>query len=382
MRVLILHQGYAFGGAERTTSNLLGALDRGVVTHTTLAAPESLRNLLPGVRCDAYVSTTSRIRHGWFISTRRLAQDVRATADILRETEPDVVVGVMHYSAALVTFGARLASSPVRTVASFRGPIYEYIRRYERGLTRLLFLRLAIGLTARLADRVLVPSQGTAQDTCRRFFASRDRIEVIPNGIDCRSVRAAAEGPTPGLGAWPSDLPLLCVAARLSIEKDVVILLDALRRLQRDEPCALVVIGDGPERVGLEKKARDWGLADRVIFVGHQRNVYPYMRRADLYVHTCQFEGFGYTMLEAMACGTPVIATDCPHGPREVLGSGEYGELVTPGDAEALMVGIRRLLREPDRRARLRARGLARAEQLSVASMVARYQAVFKELCG
>lgn len=379
MRLLILHLATVFGGAERTTANLLTHLDRGVVRHVTLASPTALRDLMPP-RCDAFVDTGPLIRHGWFLSPSELLADARATGALLRDADPDVVLGMMHYPAALAVLGARLAGLTVKTVGSYRGPVYEHMRYYERGVRRRAFLRVAVGLTARLADRMIVPSEGTALELARRFLGPRSRTCVIPNGIDASGVALAATAAAPGLERLPSDLPLLCVAARLSPEKDLGLLLAAFRILQSRMPVALVVVGDGPERAALEGQIDAWGLADRVAFVGHRDNVYPYMRRADLYVHTCQYEGFGYTMLESMACGTPVVATDCPYGPREVIGPDRFGLLVPERDADALAAAIGGLLSDPGRRRELAALGLARARELSVARMAEGYAGVFAAL--
>ncbi|WP_245969493.1 glycosyltransferase [Thiocapsa rosea] len=349
------------------------------MTHITLAAPAALRAFMPEVY-DDFVDTAPLIRHGWFGSRESFKPDIEAGTMLIDEVRPDIALGMMHYSGAVIALGARRAHHRPRTAASFRGPISEYIRRYERGFGRLLFLRLVIGLAARAADRILVPSQGTADDTCRHFLGPRARTLVIPNGIDGVEVQVASREPVVGLEHLPPDLPMLCVAARLSREKDVDLLIEAFRRLQPTHPCTLAVVGDGPERSILEQRIRDWDLGDRVAFVGHRENVFPYMRKADIYVHTCQFEGFGYTMLEAMACGTPVLATDCPSGPREVLGAGRFGVLVAPSDAGALSSGIAGLLADPGRRERLSTLGMERAEDLSLARMAEGYQNAFLDM--
>lgn len=378
MHLLILHQAHVFGGAERTTHNLISNLDRGVVRRLTLAAPAALRDQLPD-RYDDYIDTSASIRSGWFNDVDTLQADVAATRDILNQVQPDLALGMMHYSAALVAFAARHSRQRTKSVASFRGPIYEYIWRYERKGWRRVFLRTAIALTARSAHRIIVPSAGTAQDSHRRFLAPIQRIRVIPNGIDVELTQRLATAHTDGIDALPPDLPRLVVAARLSHEKDINLVIEAMGILKERTPCALILVGEGPERFPLEDRARALGIEQRIFFIGHRENVFPYMRVADIYIHTCQFEGFGYAMLEAMACGTPVIATDCPHGPREVLAEGRSGILVPPGNPVALAAGISRLLRDQHMRHRLTEAGLRRANELSVRNMVGRYQEVFME---
>ena len=378
MHLLILHQASVFGGAERTTFNLISYLDRRVVQRLTLATPAALKEHLP-TSYDEHIDTTPLIRSGWFNDTKILLGDIKATRAILRKTQPDVALGMMHYPAALVALAVRFGGEKTRSYASFRGPIYEYIRRYERGGLRRAFLHTAIALTARSAHRIIVPSEGTAQDSRRRFLAPAGRIRVIPNGIDVELTQRLSAAHPPELDALPTGLPRLAMAARLSHEKDIRLVIEAMGILKERDPCLLVLVGDGSERLPLEERARDLGIAHRIIFLGHQNNVFPYMRAADIYIHTCQFEGFGYAMLEAMACGTPVIATDCPHGPREVLAGGRAGILVPPGNAALLADGISRLLRDQNLRRLLVQAGLRRANELSIRKMVDRYQEVFME---
>lgn len=379
MHLLILHLATVFGGAERTTSNLITHLDRALVQRITLAAPAALRDLVPS-DYDHFLDTAAHLSRGWFTTARELHDDARVIGALIARAKPDLVLGMMHYPSALAVFGTRLARLPVKTIGSFRGPVHEHMRRYEHGRRRHLFLRLAIGATARLADRMIVPSEGTARELRRQFLGPARRTVVVPNGIDGAVVARLAAEPAPGLESLPPDLPRLCTAARLSPEKDPGLLLDAFRRLQSIHPAALILVGDGPDRAALERQVADWGLADRVVFLGHCENVYPYIRQADLYVHTCQFEGFGYTMLEALACGTPVVATDCPYGPREVLGHDEYGLLTPMEDAESLARAIGTLLTDPERRHRLAERGRERAEQLSIEHMARGYERVLTDL--
>lgn len=380
IHLLILHIAYVFGGAERTTANLLHYLDRRVIRRITLAAPGVLQPLLPPCH-DDFHDTAAYGLAGGFEDRRKLLADGRRAAALLRAVKPDVALGMMHYPSALVALGRRLGGGRMKIVASFRGPFFEYMRYHERGFQRRLFLRAAVTGTALLADRVIVPSQGTADELRRRFFTPTGRIAVIPNGIDLAEVTAAAQADISEFADCDRDeTPVLCAIARLAPEKNLGLLLEAFRRIHAVQPALLLILGDGPERAALAAQMAAWGLTGAVRFLGHRDNVYPYLRRADVFIHTCQFEGFGYTMLEALACGTAVVATDCPYGPREVLGGGDYGVLTPPGDPAALAAAVLRLLNDPAGRQALAARGLARARELSVQRMADAYAAEFLKL--
>jgi glycosyltransferase involved in cell wall biosynthesis len=371
-----------FGGAERTTANLLHALNRSAIRRITLAAPKTLQLLLPQ-QYDDFRDTSAYGLSGGFENSHKLLADVQSAARLLRDVQPDLALGMMHYPSALVTLGRRLGGGRIKTVASYRGPFYEYMRRHEQGFRRRLFLRAAVAGTALLADRVIVPSQGTADELHQRFLTPKNRIVTIPNGIDFTAAANAAQEPAPELADFdPAETPMLCAVARLAPEKNLGLLLEAFRQIHAERPVILIILGDGPERAALEAKIAAEGWSDAVRLLGHRDNVYPYLRRADVFIHTCQFEGFGYTLLEALACGTAVVATDCPYGPREVLGGGEYGILTPPDDPQALAMAVLRLLADSTGRQALVARGVTRAEQLSIQNMVGAYQAEFLQLAG
>ncbi|MCB1820445.1 MAG: glycosyltransferase [Candidatus Competibacteraceae bacterium] len=345
-----------------------------------MAAPAVLRPCLPET-WDRFVDTAQYALDGGFTTPGSLYQQAQATGELLRELQPDVALGMMHYPSALVVFGARLARASTRTVASYRGPFYEYMRYYEHGLRRRLFLRGAVASAALLANQVVVPSHGTALELRQRFFTPLQRTVTIPNGIDLESVATLSREPASELNDLENvKIPIVCAIARLAPEKNLGLLLDAFRRVQARQPALLLVLGDGPERIALETRIVEWGLGDSVRLLGHRDNIYPYLRCADVFIHTCQFEGFGYTLLEALTCGAAVVSTDCPYGPREILGDSEYGLLVQPDDPAALAEAILYLLNHADQRKTLVTHGLERARQLSIETMVRAYERVFIDL--
>ena len=129
-----------------------------------------------------------------------------------------------------------------------------------------------------------------------------------------------------------------------------------------------MILGEGPDRESLQRLVADLGLADRVTLPGYVENPLPYMRRAAVVVLSSVWEGFPAVLVEAMACGTPVVSTDCPSGPSEILDNGEYGQLVPVGDVDALAMSIERTLRGEPNAGRLQRRASNFGVRVSVES--------------
>jgi glycosyltransferase involved in cell wall biosynthesis len=378
MDLLIVHLAYVFGGAERSTARLLQHLDRNKITRLTLAAPNELRRFLP-TTYDTFYDLSAHGIGGGFGGTRKLLSDAKRTAKLLDEIQPDVVFGMMHYPSALITLGRLFSNVKPKTVVSFRGPFFEYMRYHEQGWRRRTFLRTAITISTRLADRIIVNSYGTGIELQRRFFAPKHRIKLIPNGIDHIEVMQLSQQSIPELEKFSIDIPIVCAVARLEPEKNLQLLLEAFRIVRSQQTALLIILGDGRERAQLEAQVATWKLSESVKFLGHQDNVYKYLRRAQVFVHTCQFEGFGNTMLEALASGTTVIATDCPYGPREILND-DYGILVSMNDVQELALAIMQILSNETLRLQLIERGMKRAKSFTIEAMIHGYEMEFMAL--
>jgi glycosyltransferase involved in cell wall biosynthesis len=143
------------------------------------------------------------------------------------------------------------------------------------------------------------------------------------------------------------DVPVILGVGRFVEQKQFSVLLTAFERLRRQTEARLVLVGDGPLREKLSALAVELNIEDRVDFLGFASNPYKYMRKAQLLAISSRYEGFGVVTVEALACGTPVVATGCPGGPSDILNDGEFGELVDVGDPGQLADAMARTLENP-----------------------------------
>ncbi len=334
------------GGAQRDMILLCNALAaKGIdVRILTLRDEGPLRPLL-----DPVVRVAE-------IPGRQLRYAVPGLRRAIRAMAPDLVVS-SEASLNLCTLLAvrslsrrhrpklvlREVGSP--SIAQYRDP-YRQNRIAYRILRRLY----------RHADRIVTLTDGARRDLAGNFSVPEPKIAVMRANAVIPPAMAKRLAQWDGESGRERDL-IVCVG-RLSPEKDHRTLLRALSLLPAACRWRLAVVGDGAERAALEDFARRSGLAGRTIFTGEVADPFAWMMRARLAVCSSLYEGLGNAIIEALACGTPVISTDCPYGPREILQGGRYGTLVPVGDAAAMAAAIDAALeRMPDRRLLMR-RGL------------------------
>ncbi len=244
--------------------------------------------------------------------------------------------------------------------------------------------RCLVRLTYPLADRVICVSEGVANGLVSDFGVPRAKVKTIYNPVDLARISAGMAAVAPGI----PDRPFVLAVGRLVPNKNFAMLIRAFS--QAGIAPDLVILGDGPEREALERLAAELGVADRVQFPGFAANPYRWMAMAQAYVLPSNAEGFPNGLVEAMACGLPVVSTNCRSGPSEVLAGdaslqvsalypAEFGLLVPPDNVEAMVEALRRL---EDVELRQRYGGLSRlrAEQFSVRATVADYWKTLRAL--
>ena len=197
----------------------------------------------------------------------------------------------------------------------------------------------------RYLDGVIAVSEGIRQDLKEVVGLRSVPVHAIPNGVVTPEVAEKSKEPIshPWLGP-DRDEPVVLAVGRLAKQKDYPNLLEAVSLVRKERPCRLIILGDGPLRDELQEKARKLGIAELVDFPGFVENPYSWMARSDCFAMSSQWEGCPCALAEALAMEIPVVSTDCPSGPTEILNGGQYGWLVPMEDSFALADAIQEAL--------------------------------------
>ena len=200
------------------------------------------------------------------------------------------------------------------------------------------------------ATAIIAVSDGVRKDLASSINASESSLHVINNPVAKEAIRKASREDISHKWLKDKSCPVVISVGRLTKAKDYGTLIRAIDIAREKVPVKLVILGEGPERPGLEHLVHSMKLDDTVDMPGHLDNPYSFMARADVFALSSRWEGFVNVLLEALALGMPVVSTDCHSSPREILQNGEYGRLVPPGDALELSVALLDTLRSPPQR--------------------------------
>lgn len=222
------------------------------------------------------------------------------------------------------------------------------------------------------AEGIVAVSDGVADDLARRIGARRERITTIYNPVMSLNLLAASREALDHPWYAPGEPPVILSAGRLHVQKDFPTLLKAFARLRAQRPARLIILGEGDLRPELEALVDGLGIASDVSMPGWAPNPLAHMTRASMFVLSSAWEGFGNVVVEALACGCPVVSTDCRSGPAEILDGGRYGRLVPVGDDQALAAAMAATLDAPPDPDQLR----ERAGVFSVEAAVDKYLAL------
>lgn len=332
------------GGAERQLIDLIVNLDRTKFS-PRLYLSYRRGELLPEVPADVPIDAfwdgqTQRSFWQRMLAKLRCPSAARALhlREVIQRDPPDVIMSWSlrcSYEAA----GARSGSQIPQIAMVLLEPAAELVDAFpENSLQR----RRLGDWTYRTADCVVSNSSVLSRDLINFYQLPATKVHTWLNSRDFDRIdRHAARDDA----AWPLPGKRIVVTGRLAPQKGFDALLQAIARLDDTTlPVQVAILGQGPDETSLKELAAKLEITDRVRFLGFQANPFAYYRTADVFVLSSRFEGLPNALIEAMACRVPVIATDCPTGPREILDGGKYGRLIPVDDVDSLAEAIRTVL--------------------------------------
>ncbi|HNJ47303.1 MAG TPA: glycosyltransferase [Novosphingobium sp.] len=388
VKVLLMLSSLHGGGAERVAVHLLNQLDPGRfdvrMGLLRKAGPyldhiEDLDRVMVAPDGETHFNYDGP-NSAQYAPGKLIGSAVRAPLafrKMVRETRPDVAMSFLKGTnllawLALMGMGKERPRWVAREGNNVLAVVEEeapnpFIKRVSLGLTRKAYAR---------ADAVLANSTDMAEGLVGDLGLDPAKMRMINNPIDLAAIAAARDEPIPGA---PNRPYVLC-AGRLEYQKAHEVLIRSFAASGIWRTHALVILGKGSRLNQLHRLAAQLGVGEYVRFIGFVANPYAWMARADLFVLPSRWEGFPTVAAEALACGAPLLLSDCSFGPRDVIEPGVSGELVPVDDEIALSAAMAQLIADPERRARMRTAGLKRVRRFAIETMVSHYADLFEEM--
>ncbi|MGI9952916.1 glycosyltransferase [Moorellaceae bacterium AZ2] len=328
MRLTLFLPSLRGGGAERVMVNLArGFVEQGLDVDLVLAKAEGpyLSQVPPKVRVID-------------LGAPRVLASLPGLVRYLRRERPQALLSAMDHANVVALWARRTARVPTRVVVS----VHNTVSRASANAPslRARFTPLWVRLFYPWAEAVVAVSKGVAEDLIRFTGLPREKVRVIYNPVVTPELFAKTEEPLDHPWFAPGEPPVVLSVGRLTPPKDYPTLIRAFALVRKERPARLMILGEGEERSKLEALVRELGLEADVALPGFVDNPYKYMKRAAVFVLSSAWEGFGNVLVEAMAVGMPVVSTDCPSGPAEILEGGKWGDLVPVGNVELLAKAV------------------------------------------
>ena len=287
------------------------------------------------------------------LNSRRMIESIPALVRYLRNERPACLISALSHANVVAILSHMIARSPAKLIVSERTPPLQ--AKMNAKLFRDRLLPFLIRLLYKHANRVVAVSYDVA-DQLGIIGVPRKKISVVYNPVVNDALLQMAIEAVDHPWFAPGAPAIIVAAGRLAIEKDFQTLIRAFSLVRNSRPLRLMILGEGEDRAELCNLAEQLGVADDVSLPGFVDNPYKYMRCAMVFILSSLFEGFPNVVVEAMACGAPIISTNCPSA-AEILENGRWGRLIPVGDVGALAKTIQEVLDEashPDVKSRAR----------------------------
>lgn len=333
-RVALFLPSLGGGGAERVLLTVgQGLAQRGFAVDMVLA-----RNV------GAYTRLLSPSIRVVDLRAGRVLAGLPGLAWYLRKERPAVLLTTMSHANVVGLWARRLAGGSTRVIIREANTL-SVATNGGRGRDKLL--PPLVRWFYPWADGIVAVSEGVAEDLLTITSLPRSKVRVLPNPVVTPELVAQAAQPLEDPWFANGAPPVILGVGRLAQQKDFPTLIRAFAAVRKCREVRLLILGEGSERQRLESLLQDLGVAADARLPGFVSNPFRYMARAAVFVLSSAWEGMPGALIQGMACGAPVVSTDCESGPREVLANGKFGRLVPVGDDSALARAILATLEAP-----------------------------------
>lgn len=356
------------GGAERVTINILKGIDRNTFS----------QKLILGNKIGAYIKEVPPYVPVMDLHKKHVRYALLELGKLLRREEPDILFSALGHANLVALMSSFLARNATKVVVSIHTtPSRAALEK--RSLKSKLVFRLEPVLYSR-ADKVVVVSKGVKNDVEECLGLKKEKIALIHNPIvDYKLIKLSHQRIN---HPWLNnpDISVIISVGRLSEAKDYSTLLKAFRVVRNKLPAKLVILGEGKARRFLENLAEKLNIESHLEMPGFIENPYKYVAKASVFVLSSTREGLPTVLVEAMACGVPVVSTDCPFGPKEIIEQGINGILVPVRNPKLLAEAILKVLRNKDLSTKLIKEEKKRAKDFEINKIVKEYEKLFLNL--
>ena len=302
---------------------------------------------------------------------------------VLKQEKPDILVSALPHMNTISMMAKSFSFSKTKMVLTEHTTVSS-LSTTARSLLKRLEVRFVLPILMktyyRASDKIICVSEGVKEDLSL-IVGKLAQMQVIYNPVFDESILNLAKEP---LGEdqyiFECAYPVIIAVGRLVKAKDYPNLLNAFKKVLSIKKAILLILGEGPEEKYLKNLVNQLKIYNDVVFLGFKKNPYKYMAHSALFVLSSKREGFGNVIVEAMACGTPVVSTNCKSGPLEIIEDGVNGLLVVPENHIDLADAILKVLNNPDLANKLSLNGFERSKYFSIEKSVKEYENVFNKL--
>lgn len=363
-KVIFFMFSFSGGGAERTILNIINHIDKKKFDiHLVLGTTKNndyLQFISDGIKVQ--VLDCVKLRFSIF----------KLRKYILKE-KPDLLFSTINANNIVLLLARFLTFKKIKTI------VREANHRTQSGKVSLWNKILTFLLYNFIATKVIALSNGVKNDLTSNFKINENKIQVIYNPVDVENIQKLSDEEISDLDTRASE-KLVIAVGRLVDQKDFDTLIKAFKIVSKNVTSKLVILGKGPKENHLRGLCKNLDLDEKVLFLGFKENPYKYMKKADVFVLSSKWEGFGHVIVESMVAGTPVVSTDCKSGPAEILEDNKHGLLVPVSDSESMAEKILFLLNEDDVRKEFIEKGYRRAMEFNAKNIVQKYSDTFEYL--